>query len=117
MLIATTPETCNQALRHLLRKGAEPSTDGQRIGCMMLSLWNGARYQADLEDLVYLDDQAARHTIHLLHFLFRSNVRLRDLISPLDMQPLVRQWGVVETSAGSEQTAGENPTTPEGTTP
>ena len=95
LMISTTPETCSEALRHLLRKGAEVTTDGQRVGRMMLSLWNGARFQADLEDLVYLEDRDARHVIQLLHFLFRCNVRLRDMVSPLDMQPIIRQWAVL----------------------
>jgi hypothetical protein len=68
---------------------------------VLLSLYDGSRWQADLEDLQYLSDDNAERVLMLMHFLLSVRRGLSYFIPPMMIAPVIEQWGTA-TEEGSD---------------
>jgi len=73
---------------------AQGDTGGSRRCAMfLLSLWNGANFKADLQELLYSDPQVFQAMIEILSYLYEHNQQLSSLVSQSEIEPVMKQWG------------------------
>ena len=91
-----TPTLRQEALpdwERLLDRAARDTSGGRRIGRVLLSLWDGATFPVDLQDLLCLDPGPFGELLALLALLHRDNLQLDRLVTPHQMQPILHLWG------------------------
>ena len=74
---------------------ARDTSGGRRIARVLLSLWDGATFSVDLQDLLCLDSGPFHDLLALLAILHRENLQLDRLVTPRQMQPILHLWGSV----------------------
>ncbi|WP_297361314.1 hypothetical protein [Acidiferrobacter sp.] len=74
---------------------ARDTSGGRRIARVLLSLWDGATFSVDLQDLLCLDPGPFHDLLALLAVLHRENLQLDRLVTSHQMQPILRLWGSV----------------------
>jgi len=73
---------------------AQGDTGGSRRCAMfLLSLWNGANFKADLQELLYSDPQVFQAMIEILSYLYEHNQQLSSLVSQSEIEPVMKQRG------------------------
>ena len=82
----------------LLNLAARDTSGGRRIARVLLSLWDGATFSVDLQDLLCLDSGPFHELLTLLAVLHRENLQLDRLVTPHQMQPILSLWGAVSPS-------------------
>jgi len=60
---------------------------------LLLSLWNGASFKADLQELLYNDRQIFQAMIEVLSYLYEHNQQLSSLVSQSEIDPVMEAWG------------------------
>ncbi len=80
----------------LLVKHAEGDTGGsRRCAAFILSLWNGRRYRADLQELLYIDAGIHMAMMRVFHELYSHGWQLDDmLIEPEALDNIIEMWGL-----------------------
>ena len=85
-------------LERLLRLAARDTSGGRRIAQCLLSLWDGTRFKADLQDLLGLDDRLFGDLLALMQVLHARNLQLDCLVTYHQLLPVLRMWGTPPTS-------------------
>jgi hypothetical protein len=58
-----------------------------------LSLWNGARYKADLQKLLYVEHSHFEDMQTVLQALYQLNAQLDTFVNEDQMKPIIEMWG------------------------
>jgi hypothetical protein len=61
---------------------------------VLLSLWDGETYRADLQAVLNSDPQVFEDMVTLLLYLHERNHQLEDLVSEQDMKGVIDTWGL-----------------------
>ena len=80
-------------LERLLSLAARDTSGGRRIAQFLLSLWDGTRFKADLQDLLGLDERLFGDLLALLQVLHARNLQLDRLVTYHQLLPIMRMWG------------------------
>ena len=67
----------------------------KRCAMFLLSLWDGNRYKADLQDLMYIDEDIFLMYMNIYRYLYEHNLQLDSLVSDDKMKPIIKCWGDV----------------------
>ncbi len=80
----------------LLVKHAEGTSGGsRRCAAFVLSLWDGRRYRADLQELLYIDNDIHMVMVRVFHDLYMNGWQLDDmLIEPEALDNIIELWGL-----------------------
>lgn len=93
LTLQTTPRDINQALHILFEAALGETRDAQRAGLLLLGLWHSDRYPLDLNDLSYAEQRINTAARHLINFVVACGVSLRQLVTAIQIQPIVHAWG------------------------
>lgn len=80
-------------LERLLSLAARDTSGSRRIAQFILSLWDGTRYKADLQDLLGLDERLFSELLALMQVLHARNLQLDCLVTYHQLLPVIRMWG------------------------
>jgi hypothetical protein len=67
-------------LERLLRIARDDTGGFRRVVQILLSLWNGDQYRADLQELLYLDSRLFGDIMFLLRYLYEGYLQLDSLV-------------------------------------
>ena len=85
-------------LERLLSLAARDTSGSRRIAQFILSLWDGTRYKADLQDLLGLDERLFSELLALMQVLHARHMQLDCLVTYHQLLPIIRMWGAPSTS-------------------
>lgn len=86
------PQDIAGPLRRLLERAGQDTGGGRRAAQFLLSLWNGQRYRADLQELLSVDGDAFADMLFVLQALHLSNDQLDTYLSE-EIKPVLELWG------------------------
>ena len=81
------------ALETLFDHARGDTGGSRRCAMLLLSLWNGASFKADLQELLYNDRQIFQAMIEVLSYLYEHNQQLSSLVSQSEIDPVMEAWG------------------------
>ena len=81
------------ALDRLLDNAYSDTGGSRRAAEFLLSLWNGARFTANLQELLYVDKAQFTDMQTVFQELYRSKAQLDTFVSEDQMKPIVEDWG------------------------
>ncbi len=81
------------ALERLLDSAYSDTGGSRRAAQFLLSLWNGARYKADLQELLYVDQAHFSDMEKVLQALYQLNAQLDTFVTEDQMKPIIEIWG------------------------
>ncbi len=87
------PQEVQAALELLLRHGRNDYGGARRCAMFLLSLWNGDTFKADLQELMYCDNDIFAAMIRLYQYLYASNQQLDSLVAEDRIKPVIAAWG------------------------
>lgn len=90
------------ALERLLDMAQRDHGGSRRCAEFLLSLWNGETFKADLQDLLFIDEQPHKDMIEVFQYLYKNNMQLESLVSEASMRPILAAWGNVFDKSGSD---------------
>ncbi len=64
-----------------------------RCAMFLLSLWDGGTYKADLQDLLYNDQNVFKAMITTLTTFYVNNEQLDSYVTSKQMNPIIAAWG------------------------
>lgn len=89
------------ALERLLDMARRDHGGSRRCAGFLLSLWNGETFKADLQELLYIDEQPHNDMMEVFHYLYKNGLQLDSLVSEETMKPILAAWGNVFDMTGS----------------
>jgi len=93
MRIDVMNDKTKQRLSRLLEIANKDTGSSSRVAQFLLSLWNGNRYRADIQDLLYIDKEIFDDMIFVLNDLYRSGNQLDTFMNESDIKPVIDFWG------------------------
>lgn len=81
------------ALDRLLDNAYGDTGSSRRAAEFLLSLWNGARFTANLQELLYVDKAQFTDMQTVLQALYRSKAQLDTFVTEEQMKPVIEDWG------------------------
>ncbi|MGC1953222.1 MAG: hypothetical protein WA970_11775 [Gammaproteobacteria bacterium] len=81
------------ALDRLLDSAYADTGGSRRAAEFLLSLWNGARFTANLQELLYVDTAQFTDMQTVLQELYRSKAQLDTFVTEDQMKPIIEDWG------------------------
>jgi hypothetical protein len=81
------------ALERLLDSAYSDTGGSRRAAQFLLSLWNGSRFKADLQELLYVDQAPFADMQTVLQTLYQLNAQLDTFVNEDQMKPIVENWG------------------------
>jgi len=87
------PQDIQSAIKLLLRHAPNDYGGARRCAMFLLSLWDGDTYKADLQELMYCDNEIFAAMISLFQYLFASNQQLDSIVSESQIKPVIEMWG------------------------
>lgn len=81
------------ALDSLLKTANGDTGGSRRAAQFLLSLWNGARYKADLQELLYVDKDQFEDMQTGLKTLYQQKAQLDTFVTEVHMKPIIESWG------------------------
>ncbi len=81
------------AINRLLKVASGDTGGAKRVAQLLLSLWDGHRYRADLQDIMYIDSDLFRDMIAFWSYLGSHNLQLESIVTEEDIAPVIRMWG------------------------
>lgn len=81
------------ALTLLIDHAMEDHGGSARCAMFLLSLWDGAAYKADLQDLLYNDQNVFKAMITVLTTFYVNNEQLDSYVTSKQMGPIIKAWG------------------------
>lgn len=85
--------TAEKTVNRLLEIAAGDTGGSKRVAQFLLSLWNGDRYRADLQEVMYIDGDLFRDMIALWSYLYTHNLQLESIVTEEEITPVIRMWG------------------------
>ena len=89
----TMPQEVRAALDLLLRHARQDSGGARRCAMFLLSLWDGETFKADLQALMYCDNDVFAAMMRVYQYLFGSNQQLESVVSEDQIKPVIGAWG------------------------
>lgn len=86
-------EKLQKALQLLLKHARTDTGGGRRCAMLLLSLWNGDNFKADLQALLYTDPDIFEAMIYVFHTLYYSNTQLDSHLAEEEIKPIYELWG------------------------
>ena len=90
------------ALERLFEMAKRDHGGSRRCAKFLLSLWNGDTFQADLQELLYIDEQPHNDMMEVFQYLYKNNIQLESLVSEEAMKPILAQWGNTFDKSGGD---------------
>ena len=87
------PQQIQEALELLFRHGRQDYGCARRCAMFLLSLRDGGTFKADLQEMMYCDNDMFAAMIRLYQYLYASNQQLDSLVSEDRIKPLIDEWG------------------------
>lgn len=81
------------ALTLLIDHANQDSGGSSRCAMFLLSLWDGGTYKADLQELLYNDQQVFIAMLTVLEVFYANNEQLDSYITSKQMNPIITAWG------------------------
>jgi hypothetical protein len=81
------------ALETLFYHARGDTGGSRRCAMFLLSLWNGANFKADLQELLYNDPQIFQAMVEVLSYLYEHNQQLSSLVSESEIEPVMKLSG------------------------
>jgi hypothetical protein len=94
------PEQITSAIGRLLENAYRDTGASRRAAQFLLSLWNGQRYKANLQELLYVDAGLFSDMQTVLHELYGKNAQLDTYVTEDRMRPVIELWGSAFESLG-----------------
>ncbi len=82
-------------VNRLLEVAAGDTGGSKRVAQFLLSLWDGFRYRADLQEVMYIDSDLFRDMVALWSYLYAHNLQLESIVTKEEIAPVIRVWGDV----------------------
>jgi hypothetical protein len=82
-----------RAVNKLLSVATGDTGGSRRVAQFLLSLWNGEQYRADLQAVMYIEDELFSDMVSLWSHLHTNNLQLESIVSDRQMAPVIAQWG------------------------
>jgi hypothetical protein len=83
----------SSVLERLLLSAYNDGGGSRRAGQFLLSLWHGAKYKADLQELLYVDKDHFADMQTVLQTLYRLNDQLDTYLTEEEMELVIERWG------------------------
>jgi hypothetical protein len=96
------PQEVQAALELLLRHGRRDYGGARRCAMFLLSLWDGETFKADLQALMYCDNDIFAAMMRVYQYLYASNQQLDTLVAEDQIRPVLDAWGQAFTAAGTD---------------
>lgn len=81
------------ALERLIDSAYSDTGGSRRAAQFLLSLWNGARYKTDLQELLYVEQSHFEDMQTVLQALYQLNAQLDTFVNEDQMKPIIEMWG------------------------
>jgi hypothetical protein len=81
------------ALERLLESACRDTGGSRRAAQFLLSLWNGARYKVDLQELLYVESNQFVDILTVLQEFYRLDAQLDTFVNEDQMKPIIEMWG------------------------
>jgi hypothetical protein len=81
------------ALDRLLDSAYGDTGGSRRAAEFLLSLWNGVRFKADLQELLYVAKAQFADMQTVFEELYRLNAQLDTFVTEDQMKPVIEGWG------------------------
>jgi hypothetical protein len=88
-------ENITAAIEHLLDCASGDTGGSRRAAQFLLSLWNGNRFKANLQELLYIDKSYFKDMQTVLQTLYETKEQLDTHVTENRMKPVVERWGAV----------------------
>jgi hypothetical protein len=98
-MITEHPDQLRDALDRLLDNAYGDTGGSRRAAEFLLSLWNGARFTANLQELLYVDKAQFTDMQTVLQALYQSKAQLDTFVTEEQMKPVIEDWGKTFESA------------------
>ena len=76
----------------LLEHACHDTGGSKRCAMFLLSLWDGNRYKADLQDLMYIDEDIFLMYMNVYKYLYENNLQLDSLLTEERIKPIIERW-------------------------
>jgi len=86
-------EKITGALERLLDSAYSDTGGSRRAAQFLLSLWNGARFKANLQELLYTEDVQFADMQTVMHELHDTKDQLDTFVTENQMKPIIESWG------------------------
>lgn len=86
-------EKITDALERLLNSAYGDTGGSRRAAQFLLSLWNGDRFKANLQELLYVDWKQFEDMKTVLQVLYDLKEQLGTFVTENQMKPIVEGWG------------------------
>ena len=81
------------ALTLLIEHANQDHGGSARCAMFLLSLWDGATYKADLQDLLYNDSNVFQAMMITIQTFFVNHEQLDSYVTSKQMGPIITAWG------------------------
>ena len=81
------------ALILLIDQAGQDHGGSGRCAMFLLSLWDGGTYKADLQDLLYNDQNVFQAMITAITTFYINNEQLDSYVTSKQMDPIIAAWG------------------------
>jgi hypothetical protein len=88
-----------KALDSLLHSANGDTGSSRRAAQFLLSLWNGTRFRADLQELLYVDRAQFDDMQTVIRELYATKNQLDTYVTEEQMRPIIEEWGKTFESA------------------
>lgn len=81
------------AIQNLSNHAQGGHSGARRCAMVLLSLWDGESYKADLQDLLYNDPDIYDAMLCVLEGLYYTNTQLHSHLTEDQIKPVIDAWG------------------------
>ncbi len=81
------------ALNSLRQSAYGDTGGGRRAAQFLLSLWNGAKFKANLQELLYVDKDQFEQMQMVVSELYNAKEQLDVYVTENQMKPVIDEWG------------------------
>jgi hypothetical protein len=90
-----THDELKEALHRLIQCANEDTGGSRRVAEFLLSLWNGTRFKADLQEILYSDKPQFDDMQTVIRGLYAAKDQLDTYVTEEQMKPIIEEWGEV----------------------
>ena len=82
------------SLAYLLKTAGGDSGGARRAAQFMLSLWDGSKYRADLQECLYCEMEMHKAMLWVWHGLYATSSQLDSYVTFEEVEPILDMWGI-----------------------
>jgi len=86
-------EELKESIELLMKHAVQDHGGSARCAMFLLSLWDGGKYKADLQDILYNDPGVFIAMLTILRFLYWENQQIDQFVTSEQIAPVIDAWG------------------------